>query len=321
MTTETTCEDVPERIPTDRLYFKLNDREVTGSHGFNEKARFSEIEKALLNGESLMELSWTGIVQNVYLTVYDAVGQDRDKANRVCPVWAGWRQTTRRDGRPRLGPPLSAKNALRFIVGAFQSKDSIVQDALKSIRIEIRWKLEEKRAAHPGCSAVFEYERGHHETEGAESYIRTITDLPFELTDESADLKITKRTQVERDNAFHKLVIMAYGNECAFCQGGLRLDDTTTELEAAHIKPRSQRGPNDIRNGLALCRSHHWAFDNGLMTIGENGTIRISARVEKHPRNMNLVALVGKTVSRPDEGRHAPHEDALRWHRENIFLR
>ena len=109
-----------------------------------------------------------------------------------------------------MGPPLSAKNALRFIVGAFQSKDSIVQDALKSIRIEVRWKLEEKRAAHPGCSAVFEYERGHHETEGAESYIRTITYLPFELTDESADLKITKRTQVERDNAFHPHTKMRY---------------------------------------------------------------------------------------------------------------
>ena len=42
------------------------------------------------------------------------------------------------------------------------------------------------------------------------------------------------------------------------------------EVEAAHIVPHRANGKDDILNGLALCRLHHWAFDVGWFTLEEN---------------------------------------------------
>jgi hypothetical protein len=36
--------------------------------------------------------------------------------------------------------------------------------------------------------------------------------------------------------------------------------------QAAHIVPKNKNGTDDPRNGLTLCRAHHWAFDAGLFT-------------------------------------------------------
>ena len=39
------------------------------------------------------------------------------------------------------------------------------------------------------------------------------------------------------------------------------------EAEAAHIIGKDVLGTDDPRNGLALSRTAHWAFDHGLFTI------------------------------------------------------
>ena len=39
------------------------------------------------------------------------------------------------------------------------------------------------------------------------------------------------------------------------------------EAEAAHIIGKDVLGTDDPRNGLALSRTVHWAFDDGLFTI------------------------------------------------------
>jgi putative restriction endonuclease len=92
---------------------------------------------------------------------------------------------------------------------------------------------------------------------------------PFVLLEEHPrQLTITERSI--RDRAFAEAVRGAYDNACAVC--GLRLDsiEGLYEVQAAHIYDRAQGGSDDIRNGLALCRTHHWAFDRKLFTIGLN---------------------------------------------------
>ena len=46
-------------------------------------------------------------------------------------------------------------------------------------------------------------------------------------------------------------------------------------LEAAHIRGVAQKGSDDCRNGLILCKNHHSAFDTNLI-IFQPETERLS---------------------------------------------
>ena len=67
-----------------------------------------------------------------------------------------------------------------------------------------------------------------------------------------------------RDRNFRKNVLRAYGERCAIT--GLRLINGggRAEVEAAHIKPVEQNGPDIVSNGLALSGTAHWMFDRGF---------------------------------------------------------
>jgi putative restriction endonuclease len=64
-----------------------------------------------------------------------------------------------------------------------------------------------------------------------------------------------------RDVAFRRHVRNAYDNTCAVT--GLRLINGggRPEVQAAHIRPVEQDGPDTIRNGIALTGTAHWLFD------------------------------------------------------------
>lgn len=48
---------------------------------------------------------------------------------------------------------------------------------------------------------------------------------------------------------------------------GLRTPAGLREVEAAHVVPVSEGGTDDLRNGIALTQTLHWAFDRGLFGI------------------------------------------------------
>jgi putative restriction endonuclease len=100
------------------------------------------------------------------------------------------------------------------------------------------------------------------------------------------------------------------------------------EVEAAHIVPHSSNGKDDILNGLALCRLHHWAFDVVWFTLEENFKVLASKKIKdlssdfgkiwnydfiRQLSNDNLI------VSLPLKKEIHPHPNSIRWHRENIF--
>ena len=45
------------------------------------------------------------------------------------------------------------------------------------------------------------------------------------------------------------------------------------EVEAAHIYPKKEGGSDDDRNGLALCKFHHWTFDTGWISVTDSHRI------------------------------------------------
>lgn len=79
--------------------------------------------------------------------------------------------------------------------------------------------------------------------------------------------------QLERSATFSLRVLDAYGNRCAMCGLQLRV------LDAAHIVPVAERASTDSTdNGLALCPTHHRAYDRALIGVAEDGTITLNAR-------------------------------------------
>ena len=134
-----------------------------------------------------------------------------------------------------------------------------------------------------------------------------------------------------RNRAFRQAIIDAYECKCAVC--GMRIsspDGTQWEVEAAHIVSHSRNGRDDILNGLALCRLHHWAFDVGWFTLEDNYCVLPSKQIGALPTNFgkmgdynffkDLVTGFG-AISLPKNTEIYPHQNSIRWHREHVYAK
>lgn len=121
-----------------------------------------------------------------------------------------------------------------------------------------------------------------------------------------------------RDASFRfRVVEQAYVGRCAFT--GIRMLNGSgrAEVDAAHIQPVEAGGPDATRNGLALMRSMHWAFDRGLVSLSDSGEI---LTVERGLDESFLRLLAeGRRAYLPSDVDKVPHEAFLRWHRLNRF--
>ena len=144
---------------------------------------------------------------------------------------------------------------------------------------------------------------------------------PFVMLDESALVVESTTRKVARSVAFRERVCRLYGHTCVVCSSALKSPSGALELDAAHIVPRSRFGADDARNGIALCKRHHWAFDGGLFGISDALQVLIPRHVAAIPQNASLQALSGQRVRPPVDVAFTPHPDALAWHRQNVLLR
>lgn len=124
-------------------------------------------------------------------------------------------------------------------------------------------------------------------------------------------------SRLVRDAAFSRVVRNAYDRTCAMT--GLKLINGggRCEIEAAHIRPVEENGPDSPRNGIALSRTVHWMFDRGILSIADNGQILIA---EKLVPDMvrRLLNSDGRIIS-PRDSSLSPHRVFLRYHRETRF--
>lgn len=74
---------------------------------------------------------------------------------------------------------------------------------------------------------------------------------------------------------FRKRVMTAYAGQCAMCHFS-----HATLIDAAHIdSDKSEYGDPHVNNGMALCKLHHGAFDQHLMTVTPDSIIEVAPRV------------------------------------------
>ena len=124
-----------------------------------------------------------------------------------------------------------------------------------------------------------------------------------------------------RTEGFRKAIMRIYDYTCVVCQLHVLTMDGASATEAAHIIPFNESHNNDIRNGISLCRLHHWSFDAGLISVDRNYRVIVSDfMLERGPTEWLLSTLRGKSILLPDHNELYPAQEALAWHREKIFI-
>lgn len=120
-----------------------------------------------------------------------------------------------------------------------------------------------------------------------------------------------------RDVAFRRHVRNAYGNTCAVT--GLRLINGggRPEVQAAHIRPVEEDGPDTVRNGIALTGTVHWLFDRGLLSFDDNYNVLLSPH--DVPDDVDRLIRPDRKLLLPDHPEWRPHATYLKWHREHRF--
>ncbi|SMQ30705.1 putative restriction endonuclease [Pseudomonas helmanticensis] len=160
----------------------------------------------------------------------------------------------------------------------------------------------------------------YEELEVAEEKEEVRESLPFSLFDFDREKTTTVVQKRARSQVFKRRVIAAYNYKCAVCAGGLKSPGGFYELEAAHVVPHSAAGADDVRNGLALCRSHHWAFDKGLFGVNSNRELFVPDLVMAMPENNDLVGYHGKPLYGPESEDLQVDLSAFNWHWDNAFI-
>lgn len=122
-----------------------------------------------------------------------------------------------------------------------------------------------------------------------------------------------------RDAAFARAVQAAYGATCAMT--GLKIINGggRAEVQAAHIRPVQDRGPDSIRNGVALSATVHWMFDRGLVSIGPPPDFAILTARHRLPESASRLLNPSGRLRLPRDERLWPAPTYLDYHRERVF--
>jgi len=138
---------------------------------------------------------------------------------------------------------------------------------------------------------------------------------PAETVESRVSMLVSRK---KREASFARSVKAAYGGRCAISGLRLRNGGGRPEVQAAHIRPVSDGGPDIVRNGLALSGTLHWMFDRGLISVAPDMRILISHNKVQPEAVRRLIAHEQKLILPPDP-RHHPHPEFLRYHREHVF--
>lgn len=140
----------------------------------------------------------------------------------------------------------------------------------------------------------------------------SVEDLPVE----GREREIIVKARVNQ-SFFRKTVLASYNNRC--CITGITASEL---LVASHIVPWSVDVKNRMNpcNGLCLNALHDKAFDQGLITITVDYSIRISEIFKKHHAETAVFFTMfeGKKITLPQ--RFLPAREFIEFHNKSVFI-
>lgn len=177
-------------------------------------------------------------------------------------------------------------------------RHTIIDEYLADFKLEILSLIREEEA-------ISEY--GKNLLQYVENEFSLVFDDPTETEDRI------------RKPAFRREIMRIYDYTCVFCKLQVLTLDGESITEAAHIIPHSTSKNDDVRNGLSLCKLHHWAFDKYLISIDESYKVIVTELMsEKGPKDWKLSTLKGKRILLPEREDLYPSQEALAWHRKTM---
>lgn len=115
--------------------------------------------------------------------------------------------------------------------------------------------------------------------------------------------------------AFRVVVTDSYERRCAVTG-----ERTLPVLEAAHIRPYSDGGEHEARNGLLLRSDIHQLFDEGYVTVTPDLRFEVSPRIRSEFENGKVYyGLAGTKIFVPGLQAARPDPAALDWHNQNCY--
>ena len=142
---------------------------------------------------------------------------------------------------------------------------------------------------------------------------------PFSLQEPTVP---TPKEEPIRSAGFRQAIMGLYDYTCAVCELRIVTMDGESATDAAHIIPFRVSQNDDVRNGVSLCKLHHWAFDKGLISLSTTYRVVVSSLVvEQGPMEWRLTKLRDKSILLPEQNQLYPAQDALAWHREERLRR
>lgn len=141
--------------------------------------------------------------------------------------------------------------------------------------------------------------------------------LQAALTERERKIAQVLTNRVVRDANFRRAVIEAYDDTCAVT--GLRIVNGggRSEVQAAHIWPVADGGPDVVQNGIALSGTVHWLFDRHLISLTDDYRLLVSHN-KVPPEFRRLFAQSGDRIHLPKSPTHWPHPGYIAKHRERF---
>lgn len=133
---------------------------------------------------------------------------------------------------------------------------------------------------------------------------------PFSLVTGNAAKKPAMRKERKGQSRFRLDILKNYGRRC--CISGDGIEEL---LEAAHIQPYIDERSNHPQNGLCLRVDLHRLFDDGLITLTEEMTIRVSPKLNQ----TSYFNYSGKKIRAPAEHKYCPSQDAIKHRNINEY--
>ncbi len=124
-----------------------------------------------------------------------------------------------------------------------------------------------------------------------------------------------------RHALFPRVIKSLYNDRCCVCGLAARTGSADQKgkgiVDGAHILPFAEFHSDHPRNGLALCKNHHWGFDSGWFSITETYRITVSPQL----KNVSGYLESGTEILLPENALYHPEPAALQWHHDNKLLK